>query len=217
MNKLLNHLWIRSYKLVARLSRRGISEYIDDKIKNETGRALNLGCGNRSFNYPNELNEIRLDIIKRAECIQADAHYLPFKNEMFDVIISSEVFEHLYNPYLVVDEIHRTLKKGGMVLITTRFLFHIHDAPHDFFRFTKYGLEYLFKEFSDIEVIPQHSGYLTILIMLGRFQMEKTNIIRWISLPLAIFVYMFSFLDPIVSKLFPTETVTSGYFIYCKK
>ena len=45
----------------------------------------------------------------------ADAHYLPFKNAIFDGVIIQAVLEHVVDPQLVVSEIHRVLKKDGIV------------------------------------------------------------------------------------------------------
>ena len=42
----------------------------------------------------------------------ADAHYLPFPKESYDIIIIQAVLEHVINPYKVVSEIYRILKKG---------------------------------------------------------------------------------------------------------
>jgi SAM-dependent methyltransferase len=82
----------------------------------------------------------------------ADAHCLPFEDESFDAVIAVEVFEHLHSPHVAANELHRVLRKGGNGLISIPFLFRIHGDPFDFQRFTHFGLEILFKQFSNIKV-----------------------------------------------------------------
>jgi 2-polyprenyl-3-methyl-5-hydroxy-6-metoxy-1,4-benzoquinol methylase len=64
----------------------------------------------------------------RAECPQkgglfiiSDAHELPFKNERFDVIIISEVLEHLNKPEIAIKSAFRILRKNGKIIITTPY------------------------------------------------------------------------------------------------
>jgi ubiquinone/menaquinone biosynthesis C-methylase UbiE len=44
----------------------------------------------------------------------ADALNLPFKDASFDVVICSHVYEHVPDPHLMFNEIHRVLKAGGV-------------------------------------------------------------------------------------------------------
>lgn len=44
---------------------------------------------------------------------------IPFKNNSFDLVLSSESIEHVLNPDTFLKEIYRVLKPGGIILITT--------------------------------------------------------------------------------------------------
>jgi hypothetical protein len=68
--------------------------------------------------------------------------------------------EHLSEPLLFLKECRRVLCKNGNVILSTPFIWGIHEAPHDYYRYTEYGLKYLLNEsgFRDINVIP-NSGY----------------------------------------------------------
>jgi SAM-dependent methyltransferase len=72
--------------------------------------------------------------------------------ETFDIIVCTEVLEHTINPFLAVNEIHRLLKWGGMLLMTTPFNFRIHGPLPDCWRFTKYGINALLKDFEIIKI-----------------------------------------------------------------
>lgn len=74
------------------------------------------------------------------------------EDEKFDLIICTEVLEHVNNPFLVVNELKRILKTGGIVAVSTPFNFRIHGPLPDNWRFTIYGLKQLFKEFEIIKI-----------------------------------------------------------------
>lgn len=85
--------------------------------------------------------------------IRGTALKLPFKASIADGIIHSWVFEHIEEPKQVIDEFYHTLKSGGYLYLTTNFVWHLHDEPRDFYRFTKYGLEYLFQDNTKWEIL----------------------------------------------------------------
>ncbi len=82
----------------------------------------------------------------------ADAHYLPFKNKIFDGVLIQAVLEHVVDPQLVVSEIYRVLKKDGLVYAETPFMQQVHEGAYDFTRYTVVGHRYLFKHFERIAV-----------------------------------------------------------------
>ena len=81
------------------------------------------------------------------------------KKESFDYILCTEVLEHLKNPQKTFQEFYRILKPKGKVFLTTNFIYQIHMMPNDYYRFTKYGLEYLGKSNGfAIEHLRAHGG-----------------------------------------------------------
>ena len=93
-----------------------------------------------------------LDIyISNEVTVIADAHYLPFSEKSFDLVIIQAVLEHVLNPQKVVSEIHRVLKNKGIVYSETPFLQSVHEGAFDFMRFTHSGHRWLFKEFKEIK------------------------------------------------------------------
>ncbi|NJE08733.1 class I SAM-dependent methyltransferase [Thermococcus sp. M39] len=118
-----------------------VGQYVDrtekrlifSMIKTKRGRALDLGCG--TGNYTIELYKRGFDVIgvdlsqemlriAKAKIpnvlfIRADAYNLPFKKEVFDLVLSVTMFEFIYEPEKVLNEIHRVLKPGGEVVIGT--------------------------------------------------------------------------------------------------
>ncbi len=80
-----------------------------------------------------------------------DAHDLPFKDETFDGVIIQFVLEHILEPGRCVAEIHRILKKDGLVYSDTPFMQQVHAGRYDFMRFSHLGHRRLFQHFSEIK------------------------------------------------------------------
>lgn len=78
--------------------------------------------------------------------VVCDIEKLAFKENEFDVVFCSQVLEHVPHPQKALQEIKRVLEKKGKVIITVPMLGYIHNAPYDFYRYTKYGLELMAKE-----------------------------------------------------------------------
>jgi SAM-dependent methyltransferase len=74
------------------------------------------------------------------------------EDETFDLIICTEVLEHVNNPFFVVNELRRILKTGGVVAVSTPFNFRIHGPLPDNWRFTIHGLKVLFSEFEILSI-----------------------------------------------------------------
>lgn len=86
-----------------------------------------------------------------------DAHKLSsyFEKNSFDLVFSSAVFEHLYAPWIVANEINKVLKVGGFIFVETHFSFSLHEEPWNFFQFSHYGLAVLFSEAFGFEVVEK--------------------------------------------------------------
>lgn len=82
-----------------------------------------------------------------------------------DLVLCIEVLEHVKEPARVVRELYRITKPGGKVLFTTPMTWPEHEVPNDFFRYTRYGLEHLFRTagFSRLEIMPSNRRWYTIL------------------------------------------------------
>jgi SAM-dependent methyltransferase len=119
-------------------------------------KVLDLGSGRTSYRekIPNAAY-ITADINK--ECrptVCCDAHNLGFKDKSFDIVVCVELLEHCHTPQRVIDEIFRILKKKGICILSTRFVYPIHGDPYDFYRFTKNSLSLLFQRFREFKIYP---------------------------------------------------------------
>ena len=65
---------------------------------------------------------------------------LPPEVGNYDFVLSSQVLEHVLDPAIYLSECFRVLKPGGKLLVTTHGTFWDHACPHDYWRWTAYGL-----------------------------------------------------------------------------
>jgi SAM-dependent methyltransferase len=132
------------------------------------------GWGSEAL-YGDDLDLITVDIYPSAlTTMIADAHKLPFKDQVFDAVWIQAVLEHVLDPQTVVAEIHRVLKSDGLVFADTPFLQPVHEAPYDFMRFTSSGHRWLFRHFEEI----QHGvtgGAGTMLLWAIRYFVRATT------------------------------------------
>ncbi len=93
--------------------------------------ALDAGYGDNSWDYS------RLDI-------RGDLENIPLRSGSVDRIVCMVVLEHTRDPHNVLREFARVLKPGGVLVMVVPFLWEEHQIPHDYFRFTRYGVRLLF-------------------------------------------------------------------------
>ena len=75
----------------------------------------------------------------------------------YDVIVCLNVLEHVYEFQVAVDNLRKSLKKDGQLLVAVPFTFPLHDEPGDYWRFTEHALRKIFADFSSVEITPQRS------------------------------------------------------------
>jgi SAM-dependent methyltransferase len=210
--------------LSAKLTRVTLDRFIAAHASDH--RTLDIGAQNGPYaaHFP---HRIALDI-KRGLGVQVigDAQALGISDGSFEVVLCTEVLEHLPEPQRAIDEIFRVLAPGGQLLLTTRFLFPIHDAPYDYFRFTKYGLRHLLRRFEIVELEEETDAVGALAVLLQRLGMQAETLhrqpLRAIWLVSAQIVRPFSFL--ITAEYGDSRRrhrergiMTSGYHVACRK
>lgn len=189
-------------------------------------RTLDIGAQNGPYaaHFP---RRVGLDIRRGAGVhVIGDTQALGIGDATFPLVLCTEVLEHLPEPQKAIDEMFRVLEPGGQLLLTTRFLFPIHDAPHDYFRYTKYGLRHLLRRFEILELQEETDAVGTIAVLLQRLGMQAQTLrrtpLRGLWLVAAQVARPFSFLitqeygDS--RRLAPERGImTSGYHVAARK
>lgn len=128
-------------------SRKRLYEIVSNYSHYMTGKCMDFGCGIQPYRKLFSVDEyIGVEIEtenKRKGITYYDGYKLPFADEEFDSVISSEVFEHVVNIEDIVIELNRVLKPGGTMLVTAPFVYPKHCEPYDYKRYTLRGLENL--------------------------------------------------------------------------
>ncbi len=135
-------------------------------------RTLDIGSGGSGYDryFPNRVT-VDIDPARKPDIV-ADAEHLPFKDGEFSFVLCTEVLEHVRNPREAISEMHRVLEPGGTLILTTRFVYPLHDTPHDYWRFTRYGMEELFRDWEIKELVPETIDAETIGVLIQRIGLQ---------------------------------------------
>ena len=123
-------------------------------------RVLDVGCGIRPyFPYfqPYVSEYVGVDVDNPAADLQGSVEALPVENAAYDLVLCTQVLEHVDDPDLAVRELYRVTTPGGRILASTHGVQVYHPSPTDYWRWTHAGLERLFKrngDWASISVTP---------------------------------------------------------------
>jgi SAM-dependent methyltransferase len=168
---------------------------------------VDLAVGDSAWDYS------RVDAI-------ADLTALPFPGACFHAALHLVTIEHLREPACALAELARTLVPGGTLLIAAPHEWETHQAPHDYFRYTRYGLAYLLEKtgFEITELRPA-GGYFRLLArrLLNGLQFF-TGGLRWLGfLPAVVFLVPPAMVLPFFDFLDRDRSFTLGYICTARK
>ena len=161
--------------------RTSIFNAIKDGLPEFKGCLLDIGCGKmpyKEFILKNSSVDtyVGLDI---ENALQYDADIkpdftwdgikMPFQNESFESAFGTEVLEHCPNPKIILQEVNRILKPGGVFFFTVPFLWPLHEVPHDEYRYTPFSLKRILGEtgFEKIEIKATGGWHASMAQMMG--------------------------------------------------
>jgi SAM-dependent methyltransferase len=168
---------------------------------------VDLAVGDAAWDYS------RLDAV-------ADLAALPFRSEVFDGALHIVTIEHLREPSAALAEISRTLKPGARLLLAAPHEWEVHQAPHDYFRYTRYGLSYLLKKSGlEAQEVRPAGGYFRLLArrLLNGLQFFSGGA-RWLLfVPAAILLVPPALVLPFLDFLDRDRNFTLGYIAVARK
>lgn len=181
------------------------------------GRVLDLGAGMAKYKESIKKHAtyyVACDV-KNNNSIDmvCDVANLNFALNSFDTVISTQVFEHVDNPFIVAREIKKVLKVNGNAIITAPFMFPYHADPKDNFRFSREGLEEIFKssgfEIIDSGIYGEFFMVISEMIHFSWFNPYKRKSGRLI----VVIERVAKFFD----KIFPSKIIYANSFIVARK
>jgi len=136
-----------------------------------SGSVIDIGCGAKPYKgllAPYVSSHIGIDLQttvhdKSNIARFGTAYDIPAVDGEFECALCTAVLEHLEEPENALRECYRVLRGGGVAIYSVPFIWHLHEEPRDFYRFTKSGLKYLFKkvDFEIIEINPLSGFWVT--------------------------------------------------------
>ncbi len=179
------------------------------------GRLLDFGCGAKPYRTLFDVEEyVGLDMenpghphLTEDVDVFYDGKNIPFPNNHFSAVLSSEVLEHVFEPDHILSEINRVLKPDAKGLFTVPFVWNEHEIPFDYARYSAYGLEHLFKKhgFEILEIRRSTHFFQTLiqLHILYWYQLLETRNKFLNLLITAVCISPFTIIGILLSKVFP--------------
>lgn len=212
--------------VISNSSRGKLDAFMREHASNK--KTLDIGSGGKGYRvfFPNSTSS---DIVASTGVdVVADVHELSkhFRGDEFDIIVCAEALEHFYCPHRAIEEMQKVLKRGGTLILTTRFIFPLHEVPQDYFRFTEYGLKYLLRDFDIVEFKPDSNTVETLAILCERIGFQCDTL--WFK-PLKLLWFISSKILKLFSRILTKEygeinqrnrinaIMSAGYFVVAKK
>jgi len=219
--KIYSNIFIRYSKI---FSRKNLYKFLKDAVKEyckrESLSILNIGAGGEISKILKKqglkFKEIDIDPEKKPDYILDIENIYIIKNNSIDIIFCLDVLEHVKNPFNAIEEIKRILKKGGLFIGSTPFMIPIHEEPYDFYRFTKYGIINLFKNFRCLELKERNNYAETIYVLFVRLYNVGNILQRIIAVLLTPLFIILLPLFFILRFVITNKQATTGYFYIFK-
>lgn len=135
-----------SLKKLRHLIEFAINDYILPLAKDKIIQLADFGCGTKpylSLFDPKKIKYSGIDLAwnPHAEVIIGTDSKVQASDNTFDVILSTQVLEHVDSPTGYMAEAHRLLKANGILVLTTHGTWMYHPDPTDYWRWTSAGLQ----------------------------------------------------------------------------
>jgi SAM-dependent methyltransferase len=155
--------------------RRPLADWLRTEGAGAAGkRVLDVGCGVKPY-YPffaTASEYVGVDVQENPNAdLTGSVEALPVDDGAFDIVLCTQVLEHVDDPARAVRELHRVTAPGGRVLASTHGVMLYHPNPQDLWRWTHTGLERLFRDngFENVTVRPGAGSAEALAMLVGNF------------------------------------------------
>jgi len=208
-----------------------MDNFLEKNSKYYKGHLVDLGCGEMPYrdyflnfvhkytgvDWEYSYHNVKPDVVSNLN------EKIELEDNVADTIVCISVLEHLCEPQVFLNECYRILKREGYLILQVPFMWWVHESPYDYFRYTPYGLKYLFEKsgFKVISIEPQAGIFTTLFLKFNYFTLRFTSI-RFFGILIRLFLiplwFLLQVLAPIFDKLDRNwELETCGYFVVAEK
>lgn len=202
----------RSWLILSELSKH-IKAVVENELPNHL-KTLDVGCGLKPyFEYLRAKSDfyVGIDIDRMSSAdITAAAEYLPFVEELFDVVLCIQVLEHVRNPEKVINRMYGALKKGGTLILSTHGIWFKHDV-HDYWRWTDLGLMKILKPpFKKLDVKSCGGTFLCLFQFLNLY-------VRYLPFGKKALYFINNVLGRTLDNMHHSEDLVINYVVVARK
>lgn len=199
------------------------------------GNLLDAGCGEKPYSliYDELVDKsIGCDV---EQCVHeknlidvfASIDNLPFNDEEFDTVLSTNVLEHVANSEMAFYELCRVLKEEGYLILSLPFLYPVHEEPFDFYRFTANGIKHILEK-NGMEIVHMFSWGsigMMLLVYLNLFlckfiKISPINMLACFFQEIEYEIYRKISLEKLLKHGTTSglgKTISTGYFVIAQK
>jgi SAM-dependent methyltransferase len=219
--------WRRKYSSPALLGL--YSKLVPRLVANARGVLLDVGCGTMPFrrfvdgrSAVTEYHGVDVELRGPGVTLISGVDRMEgIGDETCEIVLCTEVLEHVSDPGSALAEISRVLKDNGVLLLSVPFLARLHEEPHDYFRYTEHGLRYLLMQhgFSVREIVPTGSLFSFLGHQIASVALATTgqipllrDVVFWINALLVVIPCQM-----VDRWLLPARMLPLGYVVVAEK
>ena len=146
--------------------------------------------------------------------VVGDARIMPFSDASVDVVLITQVLEHIPDPVAVIGEIRRVLKPGGTLLLSVPSIFPQHGSPGDYWRYMPQGLQWILRDFHSVTVKGEAGTVPSIFLVVNVYLQLLTSPWPWLERLLSWTICPLNNLAGLLAgKVYRGDQFASNYFV----
>lgn len=218
-------IWQHDYHVLTRLYK-ALKILIRENLKKDSHTVLDYGSGTSPYKelfnfYASRYIRVDIDKTINADYVVGENEKIPIKSSSVDIVVSTQVLEHIQLPDFYLSECSRLLRRNGLLFLSTHGLWPYHAYPDDYRRWTKTGLNEEIRRFGfEVEESVSILGPFASVIQYEMLLMAEKLIKRGLAgkLLLLCFSLMGNVLIWLEDKIVPPTRVSdASLYIICAK
>jgi SAM-dependent methyltransferase len=219
------NIMLKYFRNPVQLEQESIRRAMERACTYANGVVLDIGCGGKPYAdlfIPLTTAYFGTDIDigndKRVD-IRADSLSLPIKDSSVGTVVSNQTLEHVRSPELFFAEATRVLKAGGVLIVTAPQVWCLHEKPDDYYRFTRYALEWLCqKNGLEVLVLDERYGAFAAIGQMSALMVFLPNAQqRWRTHLARLAFGTLQFVSSWLDRWFYYPDLTLGYILVARK